>query len=46
MFICCEPPKLKKPNRWSGEIRNWNPVKEVYLNPEKQEEKIKENKAA
>ena len=38
--------KLKKPNRWSGEIRNWNPVKEVYLNPEKQEEKIKENKAA
>ena len=28
--------KLKNPNRWSGEIRNWDAVKEVYLNPENQ----------
>lgn len=27
--------KHKNPNRWSGGIRNWNPVKKVYLNPQK-----------
>ena len=32
-----EQAKLEKPERWSGEIRNWKPVAEVYLNPEKQE---------
>jgi len=26
--------KLNNPNRWSGEIRNWNAIKEVYLNPD------------
>jgi len=26
--------RLKKPERWSGEIRNWNEIAEVYLNPE------------
>jgi transposase InsO family protein len=24
----------KHPERWSGSIRNWNPIKEVYLNPD------------
>jgi transposase InsO family protein len=27
--------KKRMPNRWSGETRNWNPVKIVRLNPEK-----------
>lgn len=26
--------KLKYPERWSGEIRNWDEIAEVYLNPE------------
>jgi len=26
--------KLKHPERWSGEIRNWDEIGEVYLNPE------------
>ena len=41
-----EQAKLKKPERWSGEIRNWKPVAEVYLNPEKQEPGLVEKKAA
>jgi len=28
--------RAKNPNRWSGEIRNWEMVGEVYLNPAKQ----------
>lgn len=31
--------KNKTPNRWSGEIRNWEPVAEVYLNPVKGKQK-------
>lgn len=27
--------KLKNPSRWSGDIRNWDPVEVVYLNPDK-----------
>ncbi len=41
-----EQAKLKKPERWSGEIRNWNPVTHVYLNPEKQNAGVEEKKAA
>ena len=26
--------RSKNPGRWSGDIRNWEPVAEVYLNPE------------
>jgi putative transposase len=26
--------RSKNPGRWSGDIRNWEPVTEVYLNPE------------
>ena len=26
--------KEKNPNRWSGDIRNWSEITEVYLNPE------------
>jgi transposase InsO family protein len=29
-----EKARLKNPNRWSKDIRNWNPVETVYLNPE------------
>jgi len=29
--------KARHPNRWSGGIRNWDPITEVYLNPEKVE---------
>ncbi len=38
--------KAENPSRWSGDIRNWEPVKEVHLNPEKQKTEIEENKAA
>jgi len=38
--------QFRNPHRWSGDIRNWEPVKEVYLNPEKQKEVCEENKAA
>ena len=38
--------KLNNPDRWSGEIRNWNKVEEVYLNPENQKIDIEEKKAA
>ena len=34
--------KERNPQRWSGEIRNWKPIKEVLLNPEKE----KTNKVA
>jgi len=26
--------KAKNPGRWSGETRNWTPIKDVYLNPD------------
>ncbi|EPD0211873.1 hypothetical protein ACR4U3_004661 [Salmonella enterica] len=26
----------EQPERWGKEIRNWNPINEVYLNPEKE----------
>ena len=29
-----ENARLKNPNRWSRNIRNWNPIETVYLNPE------------
>jgi len=38
--------KSKNPTRWSGDIRNWNPVKDVYLNPEKQKIKSDEKMRA
>lgn len=38
--------RKRNPNRWSGETRNWKPVGDVYLNPEKQKVVEKENKAA
>ena len=31
--------RAKNPGRWSGKIRNWTPIKEVYLNPENEENK-------
>lgn len=33
-----EVAKAKNPNRWSGDIRNWDPVTKVYLNPLKNKE--------
>ena len=38
--------KAQNPSRWSGEIKNWDPIKEVNLNPEKSKIEIKENKVA
>jgi transposase InsO family protein len=29
-----ERARRKHPHRWSGAIRNWSPIQEVYLNPE------------
>jgi len=33
-----EKAKSRSPNRWSKNIRNWNPVRQVWLNPEKKDE--------
>ena len=41
-----ENAKLAHPKRWSGSIRNWEPIKEVYLNPGNEKIKKDENKAA
>jgi transposase InsO family protein len=38
--------KRKHPNRWSGDIRNWDMIGAVYLNPEKQKNEVVRNKAA
>ncbi len=38
--------KLNKPARWSGEIRNWDEIKEVSLNPDHQKTKKEEEKKA
>jgi putative transposase len=38
--------KSSNPLRWSGETRNWNPIKVVHLNPEKQGEGKAAGKAA
>lgn len=38
--------KIQNPERWSGEIRNWERIKEVQLNPEKGKSEDRENKAA
>lgn len=38
--------KLSNPSRWSGDIKNWDHIEEVYLNPEKGKSEIKKNKAA
>jgi transposase InsO family protein len=43
-----EAARQRNPERWSGKTRNWNPVKEVWLNPpkENQAEKGQDLKAA
>ena len=33
-----EKARLQNPNRWVRNIRNWNPVHRVWLNPEKKDE--------
>ncbi len=38
--------KLKNPNRWSGEIRNWDEIREVSLNPDNQKTESREEKVA
>ena len=39
--------QAERPERWSGEIRNWDHIKEVFLNPDKQKPGIeKDDKAA
>lgn len=38
--------KLKHPERWSGEVRNWDQVDEVHLNPEKSKSITEEYQAA
>ena len=41
-----EQAKSNHPERWSGDTRNWEPVKKVYLNPEKKAPETETNKAA
>jgi putative transposase len=38
--------KAQNPSRWSGDIKNWEPIKEVHFNPEKSKVEIKEDKVA
>ena len=38
--------KAENPSRWTGEIKNWDYIEEVNLNPEKGKTEINENKAA
>jgi len=38
--------RSEHPERWSGNIRNWNRVQEVYLNPEKHKPENEKYKAA
>ncbi|MGR8935204.1 MAG: IS3 family transposase, partial [Gammaproteobacteria bacterium] len=38
-----ETAKQQRPERWSGETRNWSPIGEVWLNPEKLENTAAEN---
>lgn len=38
--------KMKNPNRWTGEIRNWDRKSEVHLNPAKGKAEEKEKKVA
>lgn len=38
--------KLQYPERWSGEIRNWDRIETVRLNPEKGKSEVKEHKVA
>lgn len=38
--------KARHPRRWSGEIRNWQPIGDVHLNPAKGKTKIDKYKAA
>ncbi len=33
-----ETARSQNPNRWSRQARNWNPVRQVWLNPEKKDE--------
>ena len=33
-----ENARRRHPNRWSGGTRNWNPVSQVRLNPEKKDD--------
>jgi len=33
-----EKARRRNPNRWSKNMRNWNPVHQVWLNPEKKDE--------
>jgi putative transposase len=30
--------KQARPERWSGDTRNWNPISEVWLNPPRDQE--------
>ena len=36
--------RRRNPNRWSKKIRNWNPVNQVWLNPEKWDETSQMNR--
>lgn len=41
-----EQAKLKHPERWSGETRNWDHISEVHLNPQKSTDTSRECQAA
>lgn len=38
--------KSKHAQRWSGDIRNWKPIGDVHLNPQKDSTEIKKSRAA
>jgi putative transposase len=32
-----EKARARHPERWTGKVRNWNPIKEVFLNPDQEQ---------
>jgi transposase InsO family protein len=43
--VVYERARSERPDRWSGAVRNWDPITEVHLNPE-QPAVLQENRAA
>ncbi len=41
-----ERARAENPSRWTGQTRNWNQIKKVYLNPGKGKSEVDKNKAA
>jgi putative transposase len=41
-----EKARARRPDRWSGNVRNWAPQSEVFLNPERDRKEVQDRAAA